>query len=77
MSETQKKDILTTYVPLIIVAIGAAITWGTFMTRVSDADARIGALEVSQSQVSNTLTAIQVDVGSIKTSVSYIEKAVK
>jgi len=64
-------------IPLFIGFLGIAVMWGSFSSRLASADSNIQSLQNSQTQTANALSALQVQVGEINTSVQFIAKQYK
>lgn len=77
MSEKQQEvltEFATIAVPIGLGLLGVAVLWGAFSTRLTQAESNISALEATEQQTATALNAIQVQVGEINTSVTFIEK---
>lgn len=80
MSEPHKQtfeEIIRVYLPLTIVVIGAAITWGVFTNKIASAEARITATEVHGAKIDETLTELLVGQASMASDLKFLTKQYK
>lgn len=63
----QFSEIVKTYLPLAIVALGAAITWGVFSQRLSYFEVRLNTIEQKQEAQRSDFVNLDKNITEIKT----------
>jgi hypothetical protein len=60
-------EVVRTYLPLAVVALGAAITWGVFSQRLSYFEVRLNTVEQKQEAQRSDFTNLDKNITEIKT----------